>query len=88
MLATNTLTPLTEGAKVLAFNSHLIIGCTGMKGSVVSLYVLRCLFNLFYIVSTLSCHYTYDNFNAQFPNKTPWSGMVRSCMEGLISINV
>ena len=72
MLAVNTLMRLAEGAKVLAFNRHLITGCTGMKGSVGSL----CVFYLFDILSTLSCHYTYDNFNAQFSNKTPWSGPV------------
>ena len=80
MLATNTLTPLSEGAKVLAFNRHLITGCTGMKGSVGSLYV----FYLFDILSTRSFHYTYNNFNVQFPNKTPWSGLVRSSMEGVL----
>ena len=84
MLATNTLTPLSEGAKVLAFNRHLITGCTGMKGSVGSLYV----FYLFDILSTRSFHYTYDNFNVQFPNKTPWSGLIRSCMEGLLYKNI
>ena len=80
MLATNTLIRLAEGAKGLAFNRNLITGCTGMKGSVGSLYV----FYLFDILSTLSCHYTHDNFNAHLPNKTPWSGLVRSCMEGLL----
>ena len=34
MLASNTLMRLAEGAKGLAFNRHLITGCTGMKGSV------------------------------------------------------
>ena len=80
MLASNTLMRLAEGAKGLSFNRHLITGCTGMKGSVGSLYV----FYLFDILSTLSCHYTHDNFNAHLPNKTPWSGLVRSCIEVLL----
>ena len=54
-----------------------------MKGSVGSLYV----FYLFDILSTLSCHYINDYFNAHLPNKTPWSGLVRSCMEGLLYKN-
>ena len=39
MLASNTLMRLAEGAKGLSFNRHLITGCTGMNGSVGSLYV-------------------------------------------------